>query len=334
MKPITPLRSRPPTMVAAKTPLRIPLAGGLTDLRPYAERFGGVTVSATIDKYVYVALKPNIREVFDLKYQDVHVRPRAVDEITNDLIRESLRLTGSADTPVELVVMTDLAGESGLGTSGAITVTLLNALHRLHDRTPDAARLYTEAAEIEVDILGGASGYHDPTICATGGLKLIEYDADAIRPRDLAVSPETLEAFERSLLLFYSGHHARSKPSLDLLTSHLGEATERLHDIKALGFELGDAFEAGDLHRVAHAIGAMQELKQGLPGSFEDDYVRDVTARVAATGATAQLPGGKISAFVLVCCPDGQHGAVRDALSDLREVDFRLDPLGARAVTL
>ncbi len=334
MKPMTALRTRPPTFVAAKTPLRIPLAGGLTDLRPYAAAHGGVTVSATIDKYVYVALKPNIREVFDLKYQDVHVRPRTIDEISNDLVRETLRLSGSDDTPVELAVMTDLAGESGLGSSGAVTVTLLHALHRLHGREPDAAQLASEAARIEVDILGGASGYHDPTICAYGGLRLIEYDGEGGHPRDLAVAPATLEAFEDSLLLFYSGHHARSKPSLDLLTSHLDEARDRLHEIKALGYALGEAFEAGDLGRIASAIGTMQELKQTLPGSFVDDYVRDVTARVRATGATAQLPGGKISAFVLVCCPDGQHAAVREALSDLREVDFRLEPHGARAVTL
>jgi galactokinase/mevalonate kinase-like predicted kinase len=138
------------------------------------------------------------------------------------------------------------------------------------------------------------------------------------------MAPAARAAFEGSLLLFSSGRQARTKPSLDLLSSHFEEALPVLHDLKALADELERALEAGDLARAAWCIGEKQRLKELLPGHFVDDHVRDVTARVRATGAAPQLPGGKISGYVLVCCPEGQHDAVRAALSELHEVPLRL----------
>ncbi|MEJ2291901.1 MAG: hypothetical protein P8Y13_03115 [Deinococcales bacterium] len=321
-------------MIVAKTPLRIPLAGGLTDIRPYAEAFGGVTISATIDRFIYVVLKPNLDGTFELRYQDTQEKAARGSLIRHDLVRESLRLTGLLDTPLTVHILADLASESGLGASGALTVSLLHAMHRFKGEALAPAQLAREAGHIEVEVLEGASGYHDPTITALGGLKRIEYRGAEIDAREVAMSDATRTAFADSLLFFYSGRHARTKPSLDLLSSRLGEAYEVLHDLKAIAYELEKAFGAGDLHRVAEIIGEQQELKQRLPGKFVDDYVLDVTRRVREVGAYAQLPGGKISAFVIVACPDGQQQAVREALSDLQEVRLGLEPEGTRALTL
>lgn len=321
-------------MIVAKTPLRIPLAGGLTDIRPYAEAFGGVTVSATIDRFVYVVLKPNLGGGFELRYQDTQEKAARGALIRHDLVRESLRLTELLDTPLTVHILTDLASESGLGASGALTVSLLHAMHRLKGETLPPATLAREAGHIEVEVLEGASGYHDPTITALGGLKRIEYRGADIDAREVAMTDATRKAFADSLLFFYSGRHARTKPSLDLLSSRLNEAYDVLHDLKAIAYELEAAFGAGDVRRVAEIIGEQQDLKQRLPGKFVDDYVLDVTRRVRETGAYAQLPGGKISAFVIVACPDGQQQAVREALADLQEVQLGLEPGGTRAVSL
>jgi len=320
-------------MIVSKTPLRIPLAGGLTDLKGYAERFGGVTVSATIDKYVYVLLKENLGGYLRLKYADVQEKVRDVHHVKHDLIREALLLTGLEGTPLDLVVMADVAGESGLGASGALAVGLLNALHAFKGEQLSKARLVEEATHLEVDLLGGG-GYHDASICALGGLKRLEYAGNRVTPHDVPLSPQMRAAFERSPLLFYSGRHARSKPSLDLLSSHLEEALPTLHKIKALGYELERAFSEGDVPHVARCVGTMQDLKQLLPGLFVDDYVRNVVRRVRAAGAFAQIPGGKISAFVLVCCPGSEQGAVRTALQDLREVTVRLEQSGAQVIAV
>jgi len=101
-------------MIISKTPLRIPLAGGLTDLKDYAAEFGGVTVSGTVDKYIYVIVKENLGGYFRLKYTDVQEKVNDVYHIKNDLIREAIILTGLSDTPLDISIMADLAGESGL----------------------------------------------------------------------------------------------------------------------------------------------------------------------------------------------------------------------------
>ena len=321
-------------MILSKTPLKLPFAGGLTDLKAYAGKYGGVTVSTTVDKYVYVALKENLGGYFRLKYQDVQEKVNEVEHIKHDLIREAVKLTGLQDEPLDLVIMADLAGESGLGSSGAVTVGLLHALHAYKGEVVGKEQLIEEASRVEVEILEGASGYHDPAICALGGLKRIEYHGSNISAKAISAPPETLRAFQDSLLFFYGGRHHKSKPSLALLSSHMNEAVETLHAIRRTGYDLESAFEAGKLTRIAELIGEMQHLKQKLPGHFVDDYVLDVVARVRATGAYAQLPGGKISAFVMVCCPDGQQDAVRAALPDLREMRLKFETGGTQVTEI
>ncbi len=321
-------------MIVTKTPLRIPFAGGLSDIKFYAHRYGGATVSSTINKFTYVNLKENLGGYFRLRYQDVQEKVNEVNHIKHDLIREAIQLTGLEQSPLDIVIMSDLAGESGLGTSGSVTVSLLNAMHRYKGDVVTNQQLLEEASHIEVDILEGASGYHDPAICALGGLKLIEYGANSIQGREIPLSKDMRKRFQDSLLFFYGGRHHKSKPSLDLLSAKITEAIPVLDDIKALAYRLELAFIAEDLPEVAQIIGEMQSLKQKLPGKFVDDYVLDVTQRIRNLGAYAQLPGGKISAFVIVCCPDGQHAAVREALSDLSEVKLELETEGAKAIEI
>ncbi len=316
-------------MLVARTPLRIPLGGGLTDLKAYATRFGGTTISSTIGQAAHVTLLPSLDGRFEVVAEGRVETAENLADLRHDLVREALRSVDPAHPPVRLAVWVDVAGHSGLGTSGAVTVTLLHALRAFRGEAPDAADLGAEAAHIEVEVLQGASGYHDPNVCARGGLLRLDYDGPRVSAREVRMAPEARADFEGSLVLFSSGRQARTKPSLDLLSSHLEEALPVLHDLKALASELEGALEAGELARVAWCIGEKQRLKERLPGHFVDDHVRDVTARVRATGAAPQLPGGKISGYVLACCPDGQQDAVRAALSDLREVPLALARTGA-----
>jgi D-glycero-alpha-D-manno-heptose-7-phosphate kinase len=311
-------------VIVARTPLRVPLGGGLTDLKGYAARFGGTTVSSTIDLAAHVTLLPSLDGRFEVVAEGRVETAERADDLRHDLVREALRSVDPRHPPVRLAVWVDVAGQSGLGTSGAVTVALLHALRAHRGEAPDAAALGAEAAHIEVEVLQGASGYHDPNVCARGGLLRLDYDGAHVTAHEIGMAPAARAAFEGSLLLFSSGRQARTKPSLDLLSSRLEEALPVLHDLKALAGELEAALVAGDLARTAWCIGEKQRLKERLPGHFVDDHVRDVTARVRATGAAPQLPGGKISGYVLVCCPDGQHDAVRAALADLTEVPFTL----------
>jgi D-glycero-alpha-D-manno-heptose-7-phosphate kinase len=170
-------------MIVARTPLRIPLGGGLTDLKPYAERFGGVTISSTIQLAAHATLLPTLDGRFEVVAEGRIETADRLDDLHHDLVREALRSVDPAHPPVRLGVWVDVAGQSGLGTSGAVTVALLHALRAVRGESPDGAALGAEAAGIEVETLQGASGYHDPHVCARGGLLRLDYDGPRVRAR-------------------------------------------------------------------------------------------------------------------------------------------------------
>ncbi len=321
-------------MIFAKTPLRIPFGGGLTDLKKYSERFGGATVSVTIDKYIYVGLKTNIDGYINLKYMDVHEKVSTIDDVRHDFIRECLRLMKLDQIPVDIYIMADLNSESGLGGSGALTVSLLHAMHRYKGEEPTQQQLLEEASHIEVEVLDSASGYHDPSICALGGLKLIEYNGGGISGREIEIPDIQKEVLQSRLLFFYSGKHFKSKPSLDLLNTQMDTALETMHQIKQVAYDLEQALLEGNLREVGRLIQEQQLLKQKLPGRFYDDYVGELIERINKLGGYAQLPGGKIGAFVLVYAHEDQQNKIRSQLSDLQEVKVNFSFDGSRSSAL
>ncbi len=322
--------SRP---VAVHTPLRIPFAGGLTDVRAYAHRFGGATVSSTIDLGINVRIGPSQTGRYEVSSVLGTETADRQTGIGNELVREALRSVGHRGPPLAIDIRADVVDHSGLGSSGATTVALLHALRVRRGEQPDAVALAREASRIEVDVLGGASGYHDANVCARGGLLLIEYRGAEAVAHPIELPAGFRDRFERSLLLFTTGratHHTRR--SLQQLSAGIAEALGVLHQVKDLAHRTAAALRAGNLPGVAQCIGEQQRLKQLLPGQFVDEFVRDVTARVAAVGAAAQFPGGKIGAYLLVCCPDDQQDAVRRALPELVEMPpLRLTERGSRA---
>lgn len=312
------------------TPLRVPFAGGLTDLKEYVVSHGGATISTTIDKKIYVGIKPNTDGYFSLKYLDVHEKVNVVDDIRHDHIRETLRISSLDNTPVDVYIMADLNAESGLGSSGALTVGLLNAMHALNKESVSKTTLLEEASHIEVELLGGASGYHDMAIAAVGGLNLIEYATPGIMYRQVRSSPGAIQGVFDRLLFLYNGRHYKSKPSLDILAAKIDEAGEVLSQMKSLAYETEKALMENDLEGFGKCIQKQQDLKQQLPGMFTDGFVTDVVARVRKHGAYVQLPGGKIGSFLMVFCPDGQQEVIKREFPDMHEVAIGPSEDGSR----
>lgn len=316
-------------MVTVSTPLRVPFAGGLTDLKEYAERFGGITVSATVDRRAVVTARPSAGP-WRVRWGEAITEAARLQDLGVELVRESALQVGYDGPALSITVAVEAEDHGGLGASGAVTVGLVHALRAVMGESPTPEELAADAAHVEVERLGGASGYHDPHVCARGGLLHVTYRGADVTARRLTTPPGFLERFEGSLLYFETGRTASTKASLNRLSHGLEEALDVLHEIKALGEHAAAAFEGGDLHAVAAAIGDQQRLKQRLPGAFVDDFVTGVGERVRALGAAVQFPGGKIGAYALVCCPDGQQERVRDALAGLREVRMRLSGEGTR----
>lgn len=316
-------------MVVARAPLRVPFAGGLTDLKEYAARFGGTTISSTVDRYAWVTMLPSEDGHFEVHAPNRVERAADLSDLENDLVREALRAVDASHPPVRLAVWLDVGTGSGVGSSGAITVALVQAAHAFRGERPSPEQLGATAAHVEVVVLQGASGYHDANIAARGGLLRLDYDGPTVSARPVAMESSFRAEFEASLLLFETGWRAPTKASLSVLSAELEEALPVLHDIKQVAHDLERALGAGDLQGAASCIGEQQRLKQLLPGNFEDERVRELMKRTRALGVGAQLPGGKISGYLLVCCPAGQQAEVRSALEDLREVPLELTTGGS-----
>ncbi len=322
-------------MVLTRTPLRIPLAGGLSDLRGYADRFGGATISATINKYIYIAVKKNLSSVFDLHYLNAYEKAPDVDSIRHNHIREAIKLAGLGSSPLDLTIMNDLQHEGGLGSSGALTAGLLSALYEHKAARPDEATIINESSKIEIDILEGASGYHDHTITHLGGLRLIEYVDGKHKDIPTGIDAAQTERFMRRLMLFYSGFHAKTKPSLALLAVNLEQVLPRMHDIKQNAYELCARLARGDIDGAGECIQIQQDLKQKLPGSFENEFVIETMRRARRLGVGAQIPGGKIGSFLLVYRPLGmKRKHVIKHFGDLTYIPFRFEPEGTTSTRL
>jgi len=318
-------------VIVVRAPLRIPFAGGLTDVKEYALKYGGATISSTVAAAAWVTMLESVDGAFEVHSPGRVERADSLEELSNDLVREALLAVDPQHPPVRVSVWLDVGSGSGVGSSGAITVGLVHAAHAFRGSVPTPEQLGVTAAHVEVETLKGASGYHDAHICARGGLLRLDYQGAEVSATPIRMSASARSEFEGSLLLFATGWSAPTKASLQTLSANLTSALPVLHDMKQLVNELQGALQDGDLARVAYCVGEQQRLKQLLPGNFEDERVIELVGRMKRLGVGAQLPGGKISGYLIVCCPDGQQQAVRDAVEDLREVPLRLTTSGSAA---
>src|SRR5258706_4420837 len=236
-------------MIITRSPLRISLGGGGTDLPSYYRQFGGFLISAAIDKYVFVTvMRPFISGIF-LKYSQLE-KTLNVDEIQHPIIREAIRMLDFKTPQLEITTLADIPSGTGLGSSGSFTTALLKALyaHRRRLLLPDElARL---ACEIELDILKEPIGEQDQYIAAYGGITCFEFNVDdSVNAYPLQISMDTLFDLEDNLLLFFTGFSRSASNILkdqDRRSKEMDmDMLDNMHYVKELGLRGRDALMAG-----------------------------------------------------------------------------------------
>ena len=189
-------------MIITRTPLRISLGGGGTDLPSYSDVYGGMVISAAINRYMFISLNKSFGDDYQLKYSRLE-RAKTIDEIEHPIIREAL--TRHYLPPgIEIVSVADIPAGTGLGTSGSFTVGLLRALTtwRRDFATPDS--LAYEACDIEIEGLGRPVGKQDQYIAAFGGLAVMDFHVGGgVSVLPLRISSETLAELESNLVMFF-----------------------------------------------------------------------------------------------------------------------------------
>src|SRR2546421_11345277 len=252
-------------MIITRSPLRISLGGGGTDLPSYYRDHGGFVVSAAIDKYVYITLLETFQQEFLIKYSQTEV-VQTVSEIKHPIIREALRLVPSG-SHLEIVSLSDIPAGTGLGSSGSFTVALLRALHTRNRAVLPRQELAEQACHIEIDLLGEPVGKQDQYIASFGGITCFEFRPDGgVNVSPLSISSETLYNLEDNLLLFFTGF-TRSASAILAEQDRRTRGGDRgmidhLHQIKQFGHQSKAALQDGDLRRFAAIMHEHWERKK------------------------------------------------------------------------
>jgi len=320
-------------MIITRTPLRITLGGGGTDLPSYYEQFGGMVLSAAISRYIYIAINRTFTPGYFLKYALAEHVDR-LEDIEHPIIREALRMY-DVESGIELVSVADIPAGTGLGSSGTFTVGLLRSIHAFRRTHVTAGNLASDACRIEVDILGRPVGKQDQYIAAYGGLTAFEFEpGGGVRVNPISISQETLHDLEEHLLLFFTGYSRDADRVLEEQRnrSEKGDAEmiSNLHRVKELGLASRKALEAGDTEEFAAIMDEhWQHKKQRSTVMSNDNVNRWYDAAMANGGLGGKLVGAGAGGFLLIYAKD--QDAVRAAMVDegLTEVRFTFDHDGS-----
>jgi len=324
-------------MIITRSPLRISLGGGGTDLPSYYRDFGGFLVAAAIDKYVYITKHRTFQPEIIIKYSRLE-RVQSVNDIEHPIVREALKLVGITDPHIELTSMADIPGGTGLGSSGSFTTALLKALHAHKKNIISPAQLAEQACDIEIDKLGEPIGKQDQYIAAIGGITAFTFHPDGrVEYRPCNISEETLFNLEDELLLFFTGYSRSASAILkdqnDKSKTRDQAMLDNLHFTKDLGYQSLAALESGRLEEFARLMDVHWQRKQARSSGMSNDRINEWYDHAMANGALGgKLIGAGGGGFLMFYASDKMK--LRHAMREkgLQEVRFRFDFEGSKVV--
>jgi D-glycero-alpha-D-manno-heptose-7-phosphate kinase len=324
-------------MIITRSPLRISLGGGGTDLPSYYRKHSGFLIAAAVDRYVYITLHQTFVPDLIVKYSKLE-RVAAAAELQHPIIREALRLLGISGSYLELASMADIPAGTGLGSSGSFTTALLKALHTHKKSLVHPRELAEQACHIEIDLLKEPIGKQDQYIAAYGGLTCFQFlPNDQVEAAPLGLDQEALYNLEDNLLLFFTGYSRSASAILkeqdDRSRDRDKDMVDNLHFVKDLGYQSREALEAGDLRRFAELMNVHWRYKKQRSGAMSNADIDGWYERGLANGALGgKLIGAGGGGFLLFYAEDKTR--LRHAMADtpLKEVRFRFDFEGTKVV--
>ncbi len=324
-------------LIVTRTPLRVSLVGGGTDLPAFYRREGGAVLSTTIDRYVYVTVKRHSELFFEpvrVNYSRSEQVER-IDELDNNIARECLRFVG-IDPPVYISTVGDVPASTGLGGSSAFAVGLLNALHSYRGERASAGQLAEEACHIEIDVLGARIGKQDQYAAAYGGLNLLSFKPDGgVTVEHLRIPGDRLRELFRSVLMFWTGHQRDASAVLSEQDDRTDMNLESLRRMRDQARDLHAALGAGeiDVEGIGRLLDQGWSMKRELAGSITTPLIDGwYDAAIAAGALGGKLCGAGGGGFLLFVVPPDRQPAVRSALVDLYELSVGHESHGSQLV--
>jgi D-glycero-alpha-D-manno-heptose-7-phosphate kinase len=324
-------------MIIARSPLRVTLGGGGTDLPSYYRDHDGFLIAAAIDKYVYVTvMRPFTPGVF-LKYSQLEHVDRVLD-VRHPIIREALQMQELKTPQIEITTLADIPAGTGLGSSGSFTTALIKALYAHRRKLIHPKELAEQACHIEIDRLGEPIGKQDQYIAAFGGLTCFTFQRDdRVTAEPLHLSMDAMFDLEENLLLFFTGfsrsasgilkdQNTRSQSSDD-------EMLRNLHYVKELGYRSRVALESGNVIQFGELMHEHWEHKKRRSGGMSNPRIDEWYELGRQNGAVGgKLVGAGGGGFLMFYAHDRVGLRRAMARAGLEEVRFRFDFEGTKVV--
>lgn len=306
-------------MIISKTPLRLSLAGGGTDLPEYYSQYGSHVITSAIDKHIYLFIKHWFDPAIRIAYSKTEIVSK-IDEIQHPMVREALRHL-RFKSHIEIAAMADLPAGTGMGSSGAFAVGLLNSLYAFKGERLAAQPLAELAFHIQNNILSENGGKQDQYAAAFGGIISMKIDKRGkVDVRRLKIGPSYISALEERLVCFYTGIK-RSAPEIQnkycrSIKRNESVVIESLHKIKMISKSMESCLEKGDVTGIGHLFeehwNAKRLLSEEITNS-EIDHWHDLAIKFGAIGGKVLGAGG--GGYMLFICAEGKNKSIIDALS-------------------
>jgi len=325
-------------MIITRTPFRVTLGGGGTDLPSYYTKYGGFIFSAGINKYMFINLnRPIVDELIRIKYTKTEIVDHR-NKLQHDIAREALKLMG-IEKAIEIISIADIPSGTGLGSSSCYAVGLLNALHTMKREYISLHDLAEEACDLEINRLGKPIGKQDQYMAAYGGLTVLDIRKDGyVQVRPAKVSDSTIDELNRNLLIFYTGTSRSADTILSEQSKGVNEkkgcVVESMHYIKDIGYKILHAVESGNITDVGLLFDQHWKNKKKISSKMSTpqfDRFYEIAKENGALGGKILGAGG--GGFFVFYVEENQV-KFRESMKKLglREMRYRFDFEGTKVL--
>lgn len=325
-------------MIITRTPFRITLGGGGTDLPSYYSKYGGFIFAVGINKYMFINLnRPIVDDLVRVKYSKSEIVSHR-NELQHEIAKEAMQMM-EIDKALEIVSMADVPAGTGLGSSSCYAVGLLNGLHTMKREYVSLQTIAEEACNLEINRLGKPIGKQDQYMAAFGGLTVIEIEKDGnVKVKKADVPEEIVGDLNRNLLMFYTNTQRDANEILSEQSRGAKEekknVVENMHFIKDLGYKILDAVESGNITDIGLMFDEHWQHKKKISAKMSNPHFDKIYEVAKGNGAL----GGKISGaggggFFLFYVEE-RHGKFSEAMKSLglREMKYRFDFEGTKVL--
>jgi len=324
-------------VIISRTPLRMSFVGGGSDLPSYYRHHGGgAVVSMAINKYVYITVNDKFDDSIRVSYSKTE-EVSSVADIQHKVVRETMFYLGIKGG-VEVTSIADIPSRgTGLGSSSAFTVGLLNALHAYRHHFVAADTLAQEACYIEIDICGEPIGKQDQYASAFGGLNFIQFNEDdMVFTNPIICQTETIQRLQEHIIVFYTGITRNAARILKAQGENLKanpQKRDAMRRMVQLAFDMRAALQRNNLDGFGDALHENWLLKKSMADNVSSDEIDTWYERARKAGAVGgKLLGAGNGGFLMFYAPSERHKAIASALENLRKVELGCEPEGSKII--